>query len=138
MTLDPRIVVAVRSQLRHRQAALDRGAEHVGWKAGYGIEEVEALIGSTPIPGYLTTATLVGAATTTRCSHADVEVVVTLGSDALGVALELVDLTRPAGGMAALVESNVMHRGYALGPTGTTLGAARLIVNGKLRRPAST
>jgi 2-keto-4-pentenoate hydratase len=130
--IHPRIVTALQAQLRRRPA----GAQRVGWKAGYGIEEVEALIGSTPVPGHLTTATLVGPAATIRCSHADVEVVVTVGSDQLGVALELVDLARPPGGVEALVESNVMHRGFVLGPTGTTPGEARLVVNGEVRAAA--
>jgi 2-keto-4-pentenoate hydratase len=69
-------------------------------------------------------------------SHADVEVVVEIGSDELGVALELVELARPPGGLEALVESNVMHRGFVLGPTGTTPGEARLIVNGEVRAAA--
>jgi 2-keto-4-pentenoate hydratase len=130
--IDPRIVTALQAQLRARPA----GAQRIGWKAGYGIAEVEELLGATPVPGHLTTATLVGAQAAIRASHADVEVVVTVGSDALGVALELVDLTRPPGGVEALIESNVMHRGFVLGPTGAVPGEARLIVNGEVRAAA--
>jgi 2-keto-4-pentenoate hydratase len=84
-------------------------------------------MGTEPVFGYLTSATLdVPAAAT----HADVEVVVVVGSDELGVALELVDLRRPPEGF---LETNVMHRAFALGPTGRTPGEARLIVNGEVR-----
>jgi 2-keto-4-pentenoate hydratase len=106
---------------------------HVGWKAGYGIAEVEALIGSLPVPGHLTTATQRPSG---HVTHADAEVVVVVGSEELGVALELVDLTRPPGGVAALIETNVMHRGFVLGPTGSEPGEARLIVNGEIRAAA--
>jgi hypothetical protein len=127
--IHPRIVAALRAQLAARPA----GARRVGWKAGYGIAEVEELLGDTPVPGHLTTATqdLPAAA-----SHADVEVVAIVGSEELAVALELVDTAIPPGGVEELIATNVMHRAFALGPTGTDPGEARLIVNGTVRAAA--
>jgi 2-keto-4-pentenoate hydratase len=69
-------------------------------------------------------------------SHADVEVVAIVGSDELAVALELVELARPPGGVEALIATNVMHRAFALGPTGTEPGEARLHVNGAIAAAA--
>jgi len=127
--IEPRIVAALQAQLRARPA----GARRVGWKAAFGIAQVEALIGETPVPGHLTTATQdVPAA----ASHADCEVVVTVGSDELGVALELVDLTQERNSLEAIIERNVLHRAFALGPTGADAGEARLIVNGEVRASA--
>jgi hypothetical protein len=42
-----RIVTALQAQLRARPP----GAQRVGWKAAYGIAELEELLGSMPMPG---------------------------------------------------------------------------------------
>ena len=55
----PRVLAATRAQLDARRALLDAGARHVGWKIALGIAEVEALAGSEPALGHITTATLV-------------------------------------------------------------------------------
>lgn len=96
----PHVVAAVRAQLRARDGG------RVGFKAGFGIAAVQELIGDTPVPGHLTTATQLapGATFDPRAAaalHADCEVVVTVGHDELGVALELVDLARQAGDIEA-------------------------------------
>ena len=57
----PRILAATRSQLDVWRAALHAGAGRVGWKIGLGVEEVEELIGTEPVIGHLTTATLLDA-----------------------------------------------------------------------------
>jgi hypothetical protein len=95
--IHPRIVAATKAQLAARP-----NAERRGFKAAFGIAEIEELIGSAPVVGHLTTATEDMAAPAT---HAD-------------------------------VESNVMHRAFALGPTGALPGEARLIVNGEVRASA--
>jgi hypothetical protein len=113
-----------------------------GSRPAFGIGAVQELIGGTPVPGHLTTATqLVPGATFdprgAAALHADCEVVVTVGPDELGVALELVDLARQAGDMEAIVTGNVLHLAFALGPTAADLpGEARLIVNGVVRARA--
>jgi 2-keto-4-pentenoate hydratase len=134
--VDPRIVAAVRRQLRGREGG------RVGWKAGFGIAGVPELIGDTPVPGHLTTATQLppGAAFEPRGAsalHADCEVVVTVGADELAVALELVDLARQAGGMEEVIAGNLLHLAFALGPSAVgPPGEARLVVNGEIRARA--
>ena len=134
--MHPRIVAAVRAQLR------DRVGGRVGFKAGFGIAAVQELIGDTPVPGHLTTATQLASGATFEARgagalHADCEVAVTVGSDELGVALELVDLAREAGELEAIVTGNVLHLAFALGPRAAgPPGEARLIVNGKVRARA--
>jgi 2-keto-4-pentenoate hydratase len=129
----PSIVAAVRAQLR------GRAGDRVGWKAGFGIAGVPELIGDTPVPGHLTTATQVppGAVFGPQeagALHADCELVVTVGSDELGVALELVDLARNSGTMHDAVAGNVLHLAFAFGPTSAEPpGEARLVVNGEVR-----
>jgi hypothetical protein len=88
----PRIVAALRDQLRARDPAAGR----VGWKIALGIPEVEELIGSEPVIGSLTTASRLEDGGTYRgCGplHADAEVVIEAGTGDLAVGLELVDLT---------------------------------------------
>jgi 2-keto-4-pentenoate hydratase len=94
------------------------------------------------VPGHLTTATQLrpGAAFDPRGAgalHADCEVVVTVGDDELGVALELVDLSRQAGAMEQVVAGNLLHVAFALGPSAPgPPGEARLVVNGQVRAQA--
>src|SRR3954470_15213133 len=54
------VLAAMRRQLRRRQAVLDSGADHVGWKMARGIEPVEESIGTGPaLTGSLTSASRV-------------------------------------------------------------------------------
>jgi 2-keto-4-pentenoate hydratase len=134
--VDARIVDAVRAQLRRRDGG------RVGFKAAFGIDAVRELIGDTPVPGHLTTATQLAAGATfdprgAGALHADCEVAVTVGREELGVALELVDLARQAGDMEAIVTGNVLHLAFVLGPAiARPPGEARLIVNGVVRARA--
>jgi 2-keto-4-pentenoate hydratase len=103
-----------------------------------GIAAVQELIGDTPVPGHLTTATQLASGATfdprgAGALTADCEVAVTVGRDELAVALELVDLARQAGDVDAIITGNVLHLAFALGPTVTgPPGEARLIVNGEV------
>lgn len=132
----PAIVAAVRAQLRSRDGG------RVGWKAGFGITGVPELIGETPVPGHLTTATQLAPGAPfdgrgARALHADCEIVVTVGGDELGVALELVDLARQSGAMEEVVAGNVLHLAFALGPSSSEPpGEARLVVNREVRAQA--
>jgi len=152
----PRLVAALEVQLRRRQAVLERGGRHVGWKIGGEIPEVETVTGSGPAIGYLTSASLLPGGGTYRAGsdaalHADTEVVVEIGRDvdvdagsdpaaaiaALAVGLELVDLGRPPGDLKGIVAGNVFHRAFALGPAASVTAPldaeARSIVNGQVR-----
>jgi 2-keto-4-pentenoate hydratase len=143
----PRVVAALEAQLASWRAALDAGAGRIGWKLAREIEAVEALVGSEPVIGHLTTQTLLedGAAFSAagvRELRAETEVAVEVGRDGtvhgLAVALELVDVAPPPGGLEAVVEANVFHRAVVLGPTrvGARAGQATLRVNGRLRDSA--
>lgn len=46
-----------RAQLARRDAALARGATHIGWKLAFGIPAIERATGGAPLVGYLTSAT---------------------------------------------------------------------------------
>jgi 2-keto-4-pentenoate hydratase len=87
-TTDPetRAQLALQEQLRAWRAALDCGAERIGWKVGLHIAEVEEVMGSEPIPGYLTSATRLEPGGTfhqrgVRALRAESEVAVELGRD---------------------------------------------------------
>jgi len=153
--VDPRLRSAVEAQLSAWRAALEGGAERVGWKLGTGDRE---RIGPGPVVGHLTSATQlvpggVFDAAGASALHADAEVALTLARDVppgdaaddaiarYGVALELVDL----GGSddpEQIVASNVFHRAFALGsldrpPPVPASVTARLLVNGDVRGEAA-
>jgi 2-keto-4-pentenoate hydratase len=146
----PRLVAALRAQLARRPS----GARRVGWKIGADIAEVEEVTGGGPAIGSLTSATLLGDGdrydARGAALHADTELVLVLGRDvgaeddvasavaAVGVAVELVDLARPPGGLEGIVAANVFHRAFALGPAAPQrpYGDARSVVNGEVRAGA--
>ena len=157
-----RVQRALEAQLRARRAALDAGAERVGWKVGLHIAEVEEVMGGEPIFGYLTSATRLESggvfrARGVRALRAEAEVAVELGRDVrpndgpeviqaaiggLAPALELVDVEPPASGFESVVADNVYHRAFVLGPTrkvtpGTRLSST-LRVNGEIRDSGAT
>jgi 2-keto-4-pentenoate hydratase len=138
MNLDPLIGAGLRQQLQQRSATLEAGAEHIGWKVGASIAEIDALSAGTPVIGYLTTATLVSDggvyhATGAVELYAETELVFSVDGFRLG--LELVDTARPPGGPVAVIANNVFHRAVVLGRRrARTPGAeARLWVDGNLR-----
>jgi 2-keto-4-pentenoate hydratase len=147
----PRLAAATRVQLDRWRASLERGAGRVGWKIALGIDEVEALVGTEPALGHLTTASLLvpggayAGAQPDRPLHAETELAIEVGPDVgiagLAVALEIADTGRPPGGLEAIVEANVYHRAVAFGPTvpGARAegAAARLLVGRELRETAA-
>lgn len=152
------VLAAMRKQLRRRQAVLDGGADHVGWKMARGIEAVEERIGTgTALTGYLTSASRVrdgGAfpAGDAAAPRVDCELALEVGADVpaeatlaetraalagVGLALEYVDVAPPPGGMEPAVVENLTHRRYVLGPSlllAVPVGArAAALVNGEER-----
>jgi 2-keto-4-pentenoate hydratase len=129
--LDPRLLAALRDQLRARDDALRRGAHQVGWKLGMGSRES---IGGHIAVGYLTSETVLPVGSTYAAAddadlHADAEAVVAMGSDigstttinqisdailSYGAALEIVDLARVPGEPESVVAGNIFHRAVAL------------------------
>ena len=145
--VDPRLASALAAQLRVWRASLAGGAQRVGWKLGRGDRE---RIGTGPVIGHLTTATVRPAGATFRAAgiaalHADAEVALELARDvgadadrdaaraaigAYGAALELVDLGPVPGGPAGIVATNVFQRAVAFAPMTCAQMPAR--VSGRL------
>jgi 2-oxo-3-hexenedioate decarboxylase len=159
---DARVRHAFQAQLRAQRAALDAGAARIGWKVALHIAAVEAVMGSEPAFGYLTSATRLDSGGTfhargVRALRAESEVAVELGRDVrpaddpaavraaivgLAAALELVDVEPAADDFEGIVADNVYHRAFALGPSrpvvpGTPL-TATLRVNGEARASGAT
>ncbi len=157
-----RVPPALQAQLRVRRAELDSGATRVGWKVGLHIAEVEEVMGSEPVFGYLTSATRLEPGSTfhtrgVRALRAESEVAIELDRDVrstddpetvraavagLAAALELVDVDPPVEGFEEVVADNVYHRAFALGPTrkvvpGTWLEST-CRVNGEIRASGTT
>ena len=137
-SVDPRLVSALREQLRRRP----RHASRVGWKVGRGDRE---RIDGELVVGHLTSETALepGDVYTDGTSlHADAEIALELGDEHVitgyGAALELVDLGSD-GDAEAIVASNIFHRAVAFGPVRRTLPSrtdATLVVNGVVQATA--
>lgn len=132
--VDARLRSALEVQLRNREAALRRGAVHVGWKVGAGRRE---RIGGMVL-GHLTSATQLRHGDGYRpghgeATHADAELAVVTGAggaiSGYAAALELCDLSWPHE-PEEIVAHNVWHRAFTLGPILPGLGAVtgRLVI----------
>jgi 2-keto-4-pentenoate hydratase len=139
----------MREQLERRQGVLDGGAEHVGWKIGLNIPEVQQQLGiDAPVLGFLTSATVVddGAefdASGAEKLMAEPEVAIELGEDGtiagLAAAIELVDIGRPPRGEGAegIVADNIFHSAVVLGQRASGEPASATVrVNGEERESA--
>jgi 2-oxo-3-hexenedioate decarboxylase len=154
-TDDPRIVAGMAAQGRLRESRLRAGERRVGWKAGLGTTAAkEALSIASPLPGFLTDASLASAMTatdglSTEAWHnpkleAEVAVrvnrTVPAGSDRdtvaaavaeIAPAIEIVDLG-DAGDIKQALAGNLFHRAFALGrfapASADDLAGARLTV----------
>jgi hypothetical protein len=142
-TVEVRLRTALARQFARRKALLDGGAHPVGWKVGAGRAE---RIGGQVI-GYLTSATCLPTADTYRPepgeqTHADAEIAVVIGADGTvagyAAAVELCDLRGSDDEADTIVEHNVFHRAYTLGPVAQVRAAetGRLLVNGECRAEA--
>ena len=128
----------MREQLRLRQEALDAGADHVGWKIGLNIPEVQQQLGiDEPVLGHLTSAGVIESggeydASAAKQLMAEPEVAIELGADlepgadhdaareaiaGLAPAIELVDTGRPprGKGVEGIVADNIFHSAVVLG-----------------------
>jgi 2-keto-4-pentenoate hydratase len=136
MSVDPRLVAAVREQLARRPA----DAPIVGWKYGSGDGE---RIGDEIAVGHLTTKSVLEDGATYRLGgadlHADVELAVELGPDgasvAYAVALEICDLACD-GSPEEVVAANDYHRAVVFAPfvdARPSSPEAALVINGTKR-----
>jgi 2-keto-4-pentenoate hydratase len=117
----------MRTQLRRRQETLHAGAQHVGWKIGLNIPEVQQQLGiEEPVLGHLTTATVVepggefdgsGASKLMAEPEVAIEVGEGQGIAGLAAAIELVDIGRPprGEGVEGIVADNIFHSAVVLG-----------------------
>jgi 2-keto-4-pentenoate hydratase len=127
---DARVTSALRAQLDDWRTALAAGGERVGWKIGLNIPEIQARFGiGEPVVGHLTSAPQVEPGGTYAVEdpvalRAEAEVALRVGEagsvDAWAVAIELVDVGRPSGGIEGIVAGNVFHRAFVLGPFADT------------------
>jgi 2-keto-4-pentenoate hydratase len=125
----PELVEATRRQLAHWRAALDSGAQRVGWKIGFNAPAIQEALGLPhSVIGHLTTATLVGADGSHSLAGAtnplvEPEVAIHVGPDhsiaGLSAALEVVDMDALPGGpedVPGAIEHNIFHRAVAIAP----------------------
>jgi 2-oxo-3-hexenedioate decarboxylase len=147
--IDERVAAGLRTQLEGWRAALERGAERVGWKIGLNIPEAQEPFGlAEPVIGHLSSATRLDDGGTYSAGDAESlrlepEVAVELGPSGsvagLGAAIEIVDVGRPPGGLEGIVAGNVFHRAFVLGPSRPPSGErldAVVSVNGQRREAA--
>lgn len=128
-----------------QRAALEGGAERVGWKIGFNVPAVQEKLGiAESVVGHLTTATMLSddAVFTPRDAgdlRAELEVAVQVGADGsitgYAPAVELVDLAGMSADVEAMVAGNIFHRAFAIGaltdePPGE--GVATLAVGGEV------
>jgi 2-keto-4-pentenoate hydratase len=135
--MDPRIAAGTTRMLAARDAALDAGAGHLGWKLGFGAPAAMAAFGTDrPLVGFLTRDRLLPSGATVDVGAwtkpvLEAEVAAHLGSD-LGpgatpaealaavtgwsVAIELADVDVPPQDLEEVLAGNIFHRRVVLGP----------------------
>jgi 2-keto-4-pentenoate hydratase len=139
---DPRVIEGLRRQLDARSDALSGGAEHVGWKVGFGAPaSLELMQITAPLLGYLTDATVFerGAVFDTgdwARGVVEFEVAVWMGSDlgpgagdaeaaaavaAVGPAIEVADVDLPVAPdrVSDIMAGDIFHRGVVFGERDT-------------------
>jgi 2-keto-4-pentenoate hydratase len=119
------VVRGLRAQFELLDRKRSAGEELVGWKVGLNAAPVQEHLGiARPVLGHLTTASLIesGAAHSVAGGvrvGVEPEVAIHLGAgaaiEALGPAIEIVDLDPAATGLEAILAGNVFHRGVVLG-----------------------
>ena len=134
------------AQLVRQRQILAQGAEHVGWKIGFNLPQVQEKVGiERPLVGFLTSDGLLeDGATWSLGDGGDVivesEVAVELGDDARSIAallpaLELADPPDLSIELEQILAGDIFHRAVAFGPrvTAEAPGAGRILVNGELQ-----
>ena len=131
-----RVVRGLRAQFEKLAAERAAGAELIGWKVGLNDPAVQQHFGiSRPVLGHLTTDSLIEPSATHSVAGGvrvgvEPEVAIHLGEggaiEALGPAIEVVDLDPALTELDAILAGNVFHRGVVLGPPAPGLDAAAL------------
>jgi 2-keto-4-pentenoate hydratase len=126
------IVPGLRAQLAALEQQRAAGAELIGWKIGLNAAPVQEHLGlSRPVVGHLTSRSLIGPGSShplaggTRVG-VEPEVAIHLGEgeriEALGAAIEVVDLDPRLDALEPILAANVFHRGVVLGPPVSGVG----------------
>ena len=136
MTADERIARGMAAQARARQALLESGHAHLGWKVGLNAPEAQEKAGITePVVGFLTDATEIdsGAEHSLQggvrvgvepelAAHlvddidgASTPEQVAAAIGALGPAVEIVDVDRDFEDLEAILAGNIFHRAVLFG-----------------------
>ncbi len=133
VALDPRVAAGTRRQLEAWRAALDAGAQRLGWKIGFNPPAVMERLGiGAPVVGHLTTASAVvdggeHSLAGTTSARVEPEVAIQVGGQAaadgwrvaaLAPSLEVVDVDRPPSDLEDIVATNIYHRAVVLGQAG--------------------
>ena len=134
------------AQLVRQRQILAQGAEHVGWKIGFNLPQVQEKLGiDRPLVGFLTSDGLLEDGATWSLGDGgevivESEVAVELGDDARSIAallpaLELADPPDLSIELEQILAGDIFHRAVAFGPrvTAEAPGAGRILVNGELQ-----
>ena len=115
----------MRALLARRQAALDAGAQPLGWKIGINVPAVQEVLGiAEPVVGSMTSKSLVAAGDTVDVGGwtrpmLEPEVAIRVGAGgtiaAVAPAIELVDIDLPFEDIEAILAGNIFHRRVVLG-----------------------
>jgi 2-keto-4-pentenoate hydratase len=132
------------AQLVRRREILAQGAEPIGWKIGFNVEEIQQKLGiDRPLAGFLTTNGLLEDGASWSLGDdgqvvVESEVAVELGDDARTIvallpALELIDPPDLSIELEQILAGDIFHRAVAFGPRVETTqpGEARILVNGE-------
>jgi 2-keto-4-pentenoate hydratase len=135
--VDPRVRAGLERQLVAWRTLVEGGARRVGWKVGLNPPPVMESLGlAHPVIGFLTGATVVESGASHPLAGAakplvEPEVAIELRRDvgpdaevdealaaieALGPAIEIVDIPSPPEDVETVVAGNVFHRGVVFGP----------------------
>lgn len=135
---DPRVVDGLAHQFRARRAALDSGAEPIGWKVGFGAPAAREMMQiDAPLLGYLTDRSVLPSGATVSPAGwqrgiVEFEVAAYLGADlgggataddarkavaALGPSIELANIDLPIGAehVSDILAGNIFHEAVILG-----------------------
>jgi 2-keto-4-pentenoate hydratase len=134
------------AQLVRQRQILAQGAEHVGWKIGFNLPQVQEKLGiDRPLVGFLTSDGLLEDGDTWSLGDGgavivESEVAVELGDDARSIAallpaLELADPPDLSIEVEQILAGDIFHRAVAFGPsvTAEAPGGGRILVNGELQ-----
>lgn len=137
MEEDPRILRGMQAQLALRRARLEKGERPLGWKIGFGSAEAMQRLGiQAALVGFLMETSRLPSGSVVRVGGwtrplFEPEIAVYIGKDlpggadrasareaiqALGPAIELVDVSFPPEDVEAILSGNIYHRYVLLGP----------------------